>query len=528
MPSTATPPPELEVLTFLSDPNAQVRQVAVSNIVGFSAKDSPQRSLLISKHKNRDGSPLLGRDGKEVDTVEDLKRLCQDQPITAHDAFSALINISDSLVLARKIGDKTFLEFLVRYIADPVSLLADLACMLLSNLTKLESICAILLDLQVQARPFYSFMASEEMEGALNGMDVEPNDPEYAVKKAKAEEYAKKVAERAKKIDEKVPAMARLLDAFEEGATVASQGSDLEAMKQRAKDAATKADDEKEPEKVERGPDGRPRIKRKTNCNFLASVFANTTVLPRGRDWFVSPLSASTAAASATAQAALARGVDEQGAIPAATEYPVARIMAFTEHPNLIRRGGVISTLKNVLFVKSAHKLLIAPPPARDGEDEMLAGALRATTRPPSSVDILPYLLLPLCDGKELAEVDLEDQEELPEECQMLPEDKKRERDPALRLMLVESLLLLCTNIYGRQCLRARGAYVVVRSAHLVEPDEKIAEAVLRLVNILKRDESAATAKDLEDDAEANVEDVGAELQEEDESGDEDLQIEEL
>lgn len=242
----------------------------------------------------------------------------------------------------------------------------------------------------------------------------------------------------------------------------------------------------------------------------------------------MTPLSASSAATSATAQAALARGVDGHGTTPAATEYPVARIMAFTEHPNLIRRGGVISTLKNVLFVKSAHKLLVAPPPARDGEDEMLAGALRATTRPPSSVDILPYLLLPLCDGKELSEVDLEDQEELPEECQMLPEDKKREKDPALRLMLVESLLLLCTNIYGRQCLRARGAYVVVRSAHLVEADEKIAEAVLRLVNILKRDESAATAKDLEDDAEAMHEDVGAEDQEDVESDDEDLQIEEL
>ncbi|CCF53595.1 hypothetical protein NDA11_003326 [Ustilago hordei] len=530
MPPTVTTPPELEVLTFLSDPNAQVRQVALNNIVGFSAKDSPHRSLLISKYKNRDGSPLMGRDGKEVDTIEDLKRLCQDQPITAHDAFSALINISDSLVLARKIGDKAFLEFLVRYIADPVSLLADLACMLLSNLTKLESICAMLLDLQVQARPFYSFMASEEMEGALNGMDVEPNDPEYAAKKVKADEYAKKVAVEAKKIEEKVPAMARLLDAFEEGATVASQGSDLEAMKQRAKDAATKAqqDQDKEPEKVERGIDGRPRIKRKTNCNFLASVFANVTVLPRGRDWFVAPLSASSAAASATAQAALAGGVDEQGTAPPATEYPVARIMAFTEHPNLIRRGGVISTLKNVLFVTSAHKLLVAPPAFRDGENEMLAGALRATTRPPSSVDILPYLLLSLCDGKELSEVDLEDQEELPEECQMLPEEKKREKDPALRLMLVESLLLLCTNLYGRQCLRARGAYVVVRSSHLVEPDEKIAEAVLRLVNILKRDESASTTKDLEDDAEANEDDVGAEQQEAEDSDDEDLEIEEL
>lgn len=78
------------MLTFLSDPNAQVRRVALSNIVGFSAKDSPHRSLLISKHKNRDGSPLIGRDGKEVDTVEDLKRLCQDQPVRSHQYCSDL------------------------------------------------------------------------------------------------------------------------------------------------------------------------------------------------------------------------------------------------------------------------------------------------------------------------------------------------------------------------------------------------------------------------------------------------------
>lgn len=83
MPTSTLPPPELEVLTFLSDPNAQVRQVALSNIVGFSDKNSPHRSLLVTKHKNRDGSPLIGRDGKEVDTIEDLKRLCQDQPVSS-------------------------------------------------------------------------------------------------------------------------------------------------------------------------------------------------------------------------------------------------------------------------------------------------------------------------------------------------------------------------------------------------------------------------------------------------------------
>ncbi|KAN0061509.1 Protein hgh1 [Thecaphora frezii] len=526
--TTAATPPELEVLTFLSDPNAKVRQVALSNIVGFSAQNSTHRNLLIGKHKNIDGSSLRSRDGNEVDTIEDLKRLCRDQPITAHDAFSALINLSDSLVVARRIGDQHFLEFLVRYIADPVSLLADLACMLLSNLTKLESICSTLLDLKVQARPFYDFVASADLDAAVSGMEVEPDDPEYEQKKAAAEAYTKRVIEQAQRTEELVPAMARLLDAFEEGATVDSQGSSLEAMKKRVQEAAKEdGNNEAIKERLEKGPDGRPRIRRKTNCNFLASVFANVTVLPKGRDWFVIPLSTSSAAASASAQAATAKAnASADGVVPPSTEYPVARIMAFTEHPNLIRRGGVISAIKNILFVKSAHKLLVAPPPAREGESEMLRGALRATTRPPSSIDILPYILLPLCDGAEMAEVDFEDQEALPEACQMLPEDKKREKDPALRLMLVESLLLLCTTLYGRQCLRARGAYVVVRSAHLVEKDEKITEAVVRLVNILQRDESDATAKDLEDDAEARDLDVGAE--EPVDSDDEDLAIEEL
>ena len=101
--------------------------------------------------------------------------------------------------------------------------------------------------------------------------------------------------------------------------------------------------------------------------------------------------------------------------------------------------------------------------------------------------------------------------------------------------MLIECLLLLCTSLYGRQSLRARGVYVVVREAHLAEnndevrvvrahshvADLQIAEAVVRLVNILKRDESEASMNEAGD----GEVDVGAEDNEE---GDEDLVIEEL
>ena len=161
-------------------------------------------------------------------------------------------------------------------------------------------------------------------------------------------------------------------------------------------------------------------------------------------------------------------------------------MMVYTEHADLIRRGGVISALKNIFFLKHAHKLLLAPTPAAAPVD-----------RP--SLDVLPYLLMPLIDGKELAKVDIEDQESLPEACQLVDENKPREKDSALRLMLVECLLLLCTSHYGRESLRQRGAYIVVREAHLAEDKEQIAEAIVRLVNLLKRDETDATMKDDQD-----------------------------
>ena len=142
-------------------------------------------------------------------------------------------------------------------------------------------------------------------------------------------------------------------------------------------------------------------------------------------------------------------------------------------------------------------------------------------------MDVLPYVLMPLIDGKELSKVDLEDQEDLPTVCQLVPEDKPREPDTALRMMLIECLLLLCTSLYGRESLRRRGVYIVVREAHLAEHNEEvrsgrltqITEAIARLVNLLKREESEATQREAEEDVE---------FAEEAEEEDEDLQLEVL
>lgn len=52
-------------------------------------------------------------------------------------------------------------------------------------------------------------------------------------------------------------------------------------------------------------------------------------------------------------------------------------------------------------------------------------------------LDLLPRLLLPLAGPEQF---DDEDNEKLPLDLQYLPDDKKRESDPNLRLALIQAL----------------------------------------------------------------------------------------
>src|SRR5258705_11204692 len=81
----------------------------------------------------------------------------------------------------------------------------------------------------------------------------------------------------------------------------------------------------------------------------------------------------------------------------------------------------------------------------------------------------------------------------LPSALQFLPPTKRREPDPVLRLTHIETLLLLCTTRRGRDYLRADGVYLIVRALHLVEKDENVAEHLVSLVNLLKKDEGPET-----------------------------------
>jgi hypothetical protein len=57
-----------------------------------------------------------------------------------------------------------------------------------------------------------------------------------------------------------------------------------------------------------------------------------------------------------------------------------------------------------------------------------------------TDIDLLSRLLLPLAGGEEF---DDEDMEKLPEDLQYLPSNKEREYDRDLRIMLIETIMLL-------------------------------------------------------------------------------------
>ncbi|KAF8983719.1 hypothetical protein BGZ46_009681 [Entomortierella lignicola] len=175
------------------------------------------------------------------------------------------------------------------------------------------------------------------------------------------------------------------------------------------------------------------------NYDFLASVFATLATLPLGRTLL------------------FAKDDNELS--------PLSKIVCFTEHPSLIRRGGVITTIKNASFSVENHPALL---------DE-------------NDINVLPYILLPLCGPEEF---DLDDMEGMPEDIQLLPPTKTREADAHLRETLLEGLILLTSTRPGRDYLREKKTYPVIQKMHLAETEERVQEVAEQIVNMLMRDEA--------------------------------------
>ncbi|KAM0755656.1 DUF383-domain-containing protein [Meredithblackwellia eburnea MCA 4105] len=364
-------PQLLELCAFLSDKSPQVRRIALAELLPYTAVDKTERNIFLREHY-----------------IEQVATLCADQELIAHDALSALINLTNSAIVVDRVSKVPgFLEGLVSMIISEKALLADLGSMLLSNMTKIESVSKRLLDMRLH------FPSAAPASDADAGEAVSQQTPAP---------------------QEEIEALDLLLEVF---------------LKGEGKKYNPNAD-----------------------YDFLASVFANISTIPAGRSYLLSTTS-----------------VDQ--------EPPLVKLISFTEHPSTIRRGGVASSIKNSAFVKSGHSRLVAPT-----NDEPPA---------PGCIDLLPQMLLPLCGPEEF---DLEDMEQLPETLQLLGSSKVREPDSAIRLILVETLLLLASTRACRESMRKRGVYFVIRAAHLAETVKKVTEPMVRLVDLLMREEGPDTA----------------------------------
>jgi hypothetical protein len=144
----------------------------------------------------------------------------------------------------------------------------------------------------------------------------------------------------------------------------------------------------------------------------------------------------------------------------------IQRLLPFTEYTgNIVKKGGVIGTLRNCCFEHDEHDWLLG-----------------------SDVDILPRLLLPLA-GPSPEHLSDDEVENLPVELQYLDEDKKIEEDPDIRKMLLEALTQLCSKRPGREILRKKNAYIVLRELHKQEKDREVLLACENIIDILIKTE---------------------------------------
>ncbi|XP_075705594.1 protein HGH1 homolog [Rhinoderma darwinii] len=178
-----------------------------------------------------------------------------------------------------------------------------------------------------------------------------------------------------------------------------------------------------------------PSYNAAAHLHYLGPLMCNLTQLPEGRSFIL----------------------DRSRCV-------LQRLLPYTHlQGSVVRRGGVVGTLRNCCFSHGDHAWLL-------GED----------------VDVLPFLLLPLAGGEEYTE---EEAEVLPPDLQYLPEDKQREPDPDVRKMLIESLQLLCATQDGRRSLKDRGTYLILRSLHSWETEADVKRTCEKVIQILIGDE---------------------------------------
>lgn len=154
-----------------------------------------------------------------------------------------------------------------------------------------------------------------------------------------------------------------------------------------------------------------------TSQDHIAFIFANVTALNEARAWFTD-----------------------------STQQRLEKLLPFVSLPStsLTRKHGVVGTIRNCAFDTATHRWLL------------------------ERVAILPRLLVPLIGGEVDENLDEDEMEKLPVDCQYLGVEKKVEPNPDIRKMLIETLTQLCATRFGRNHMKSNGVYYVLRELHKV------------------------------------------------------------
>ncbi|KAF0714310.1 hypothetical protein AaE_011604 [Aphanomyces astaci] len=176
---------------------------------------------------------------------------------------------------------------------------------------------------------------------------------------------------------------------------------------------------------------------------YVANVLANITQLEEGR-------------------AFLLRLRTKQGQ-PGQVQSLVHVLLPQVHSANVIRRRGIIQAIRNLCFDSDNHFFLY------------------------DTLDIVVHLQRRLAGPEPLEDADKVGMSS--SVLAVLGPKKKRETDAQVRKDIVECLLLLCSSRNGRNILRQKKVYPIIRNAHLVEADEDVSEQIYKLVDFLIRDE---------------------------------------
>jgi hypothetical protein len=154
----------------------------------------------------------------------------------------------------------------------------------------------------------------------------------------------------------------------------------------------------------------------------------------------------------------------------------LSKIVCFAQYPELIRRGGVMSTIKNLTFDLRSHSLFLDPE-----DPNHIATTLLVPLAPANIADDL------LSD---------ENMDDISPWLLSLSSEHFIEGTVQLKRTILEALLVLACTYQGRASLKSLGAYYVIRAFHKAEIDVACRVLAERLVDLLIRDESEECRRD--------------------------------